>query len=100
VDPIYSSKKVANQKLCVGGVPVELNLFAPFRIEKAQFSEKKSSRPQTNFHCGKKGRFGGFDNQRIKFDSQNPKDKTWPKILLHSVIDRVCWFKANDTALK
>jgi len=33
------------------------------------------SRPQSNFHSGKKGRFGGFDNQRIKSDSQNPKDK-------------------------
>jgi len=32
-----------------------------------------------NFHSGKKGRFGGFDNQRIKSDSQSPKDKTWPK---------------------
>jgi len=55
VGPIYSPKKVANQKGCVGGVPVELNLFAPFRIEKAHFSEKKKiSRPQTNFHSGKK----------------------------------------------
>jgi len=43
VGPIYSPKKVANQKRCVGGVPVELNLFAPFRIEKAHFSEKKNS---------------------------------------------------------
>jgi len=73
---IYSTKKVANQKRCVDGVPVELNLFVPFRIEKAHFSEKKFSRPETNFHSGKKGRFGGFDNQRIKSDSQNPKDKT------------------------
>jgi len=40
---IYSSKKVANQKRCVGGVPVELSLFVPFRIEKAHFSEKKNS---------------------------------------------------------
>ena len=55
VGPIYSTKKVANQKRCVGGVPVELNLFVPFRIEKAaHFSEKKFSRPQTNFHNGKK----------------------------------------------
>jgi len=76
VGPIYSTKKVANQKRCVGSVPVELNLFVPFRIEKAPFSEKKFSRPQTNFHSGKKGRFGGFDNQRIKSDSQIPKDKT------------------------
>jgi len=42
VGPIYSPKKVANQKRCAGGVPVELNLFAPFRIEKAHFSEKNS----------------------------------------------------------
>jgi len=76
VDPIYSPKKVAYQKRCVCGVPVELNLFVPFRIEKAHFSEKKFSRPQTNFHSGKNGRFGGFDNHRIKSDSQNPKDKT------------------------
>jgi len=76
VGPIYSPKKVANQKRCVGGGPVELNLFAPFRIEKAHFSAKKFSRPQTNFHSGKKGRFGGFDYQRIKSDSRNPKDKT------------------------
>jgi len=76
VGPIYSTKKVANQKRCVGGVLVELNLFVPFRIAKAHFSEKKFSRPQTNFHSGKKGRFGGFDNQRMKSDSQNFKDKT------------------------
>ena len=62
VGPIYSTKKVANQKRCVGGVPFELNLFVPFRIEKA--------------HSGKKGRFGSFDNQRIKSDSQIPEDKT------------------------
>jgi len=49
VGPIYSTKKVSNQKRCVGGVPVEFNLF---RIEKAHFSEKKFSRPQTNFHSG------------------------------------------------
>jgi len=76
VGPIYSPKKVANQNCCVGGVPIELNLFVPFRIEKAYFSEKKFSRPQKNFHSGKKGRFGDFYNQRIKSDSQNPKDKT------------------------
>jgi len=79
VGPIYSPKKVANQNRCVGGVPVELNLFVPFRIEKAHFSEKRFSRPLKNFHSGKKGGVGGFDNQRIKSDSQNPKDKTWPK---------------------
>jgi len=77
VGPIYSSKKVANEKRCVGGVPVESNFSVPFRIEKAHFSEK-ISRPQTNFHSRKKGRFGGFDNQRMKSDSKNPKDKTWP----------------------
>jgi len=77
VGPIYSTKKVANQKRCVGGVPVESNLFVPFRIEKAYFSEKKFSRPQTNFYSGKISRFDGFDNQRIKSDSQNSKDKTW-----------------------
>jgi len=38
---IYSPKKVTKQKRCVGGVPVRLNLFVPFRIEKAHFSEKK-----------------------------------------------------------
>ena len=54
VGPIYSTKKVANQKRCVGGVPVELNRLVPFRIEKAYFSEKKFSRPLTNFHSGKK----------------------------------------------
>ena len=74
--PIYSAKKVADQKRCVGGVAVELNLFVAFRIEKLTFQKKKFSRPQTNFHSGKKSRFGGFDNQRIKSDSQNPKDKT------------------------
>jgi len=41
VDPIYSSKNVANKKRRVGGVPAEVNLFVPFRIEKAHFSEKK-----------------------------------------------------------
>jgi len=50
VGPIYSPKKAANKKRCVGGVPVELNSFASFRIEKAHFSEKKFSRTQTNFH--------------------------------------------------
>jgi len=54
VGPIYSPKKVANQNRCVGGVPVGLNLFMPFGIEKAHFSEKKFSRPETNFHSGKK----------------------------------------------
>jgi len=73
---IYNPKKVANQKRCVGGVPVELNLFVPFRIEKAHFSEKKILPTPNEFSQRKKGRFGGFDNQRIKSDSQNPKDKT------------------------
>jgi len=76
VGPIYSPKKVAKQKRCVGGVPVELNLFVPFRIEKAHFSEKKILPTPNEFLQRKKGRFGGFDNQRIKSDSQNPKDKT------------------------
>jgi len=77
VGPIYSPKKVANQNRCVGGVPVELNLFVPFRIEKAHFSEEKKILPTPNeFSQRKKGRFGGFDNQRIKSDSQNSKDKT------------------------
>ena len=75
VGPIYSTKIVANQKRCVGGVPVELNLFVPFRIEKAHVSEKILPTPN-EFSQHKKGRFGGFDNQRIKSDSQNPKDKT------------------------
>jgi len=76
VSPIYSRKKVANQKRCVGGVPVELNLFVSFRIEKAHFSEKKSPVPKRIFTSGRKGRFRGFDNQRLKSDSQNFKDKT------------------------
>jgi len=76
VGPIYSPKKVANQNRCVGGVPVELNLFVPFRSEKAHFSEKKSPDPKRIFTAEKKSRFGGFDNHRIKSDSQNPKDKT------------------------
>jgi len=59
VGPIYSPKKVANQKRCVGGVPVELNLFAPFRIEKAHFSEKEFSRPN-GFSQRKKGPFRWF----------------------------------------
>jgi len=54
VGPIYSAKNVANQRRCLGGIPVELNLLVPFRIEKAHFSEKKFSRPQTNFRSGKK----------------------------------------------
>jgi len=74
--PIYSPKKVANQKRCVGGVPVESNLFAPFRIEEAHFPEKKILLTPNEFSQRKKGRFGGFDNQRINYDSQNPKDKT------------------------
>jgi len=61
VGPIYSPIKVANQKRSVGGVPVELNVFVPVRIEKAHFSEKKFSRSLTNFHSGKKGRISGFD---------------------------------------
>jgi len=54
VGPIYSPKKVANQKRCVGGVPVELNLFVPFRIEKAHFSEKTSPDPKRIFTAEKK----------------------------------------------
>jgi len=54
VGPIFSPKKGANQKRCVGGVPLEFNFFVPFRIEKAHFSEKKISRPQTNLYSGKK----------------------------------------------
>ena len=64
VGPIYSPKKVANQNGCVGGVPVEsgendshlveLNLFVPFRIEKAHFSEKNSPDPKRIFTAGKK----------------------------------------------
>jgi len=55
---------------------VELNLFVPFRNEKAHFSEKNSPDPKRIITVDKKGRFGGFDNKRIKSDSQNPKDKT------------------------
>ena len=54
VDPIYSSKNVANQKRCVGGVPVELNLFVPSRIEKAHFSEKNSPDPKRIFAAEKR----------------------------------------------
>ena len=54
VGPIYSPKKVANQKRCVGGVPVELNLFAPFRIEKAHFAEKNSLDPKRIFTAEKR----------------------------------------------
>ena len=54
VDPIYSTKRVADQKRCVGGVPVELNLFVPFRVEKAHFSEKNSPDPNRIFTAEKK----------------------------------------------
>ena len=50
----YSPKKVANQKRCVGGVQVELNIFAPFRIEKAHFWENKSPDPKRIFTAEKK----------------------------------------------
>ena len=56
---IYSPKQVANRKRCVGGVPVELNLFVPFRIEKAHFSEKKSLTPN-EFSQRKKRPFRWF----------------------------------------
>jgi len=59
VGPIYSTKKVANQKRCVGGVPVELDLFAPFRIEKAHFS-KKILPTLNEFSQRKKGPFRWF----------------------------------------
>jgi len=54
VGPIYRPKKVANQNRCVGDVPVELNLFVPFRIEKAHFSEKKIPDPKRIFTAEKK----------------------------------------------
>jgi len=54
VGPIYRPKKVANQNCCVGGVPVELNLFVPFRIEKAHFSEKNSPDPKRIFTAEKR----------------------------------------------
>jgi len=60
VGPIYSSKKIANQKRCVGGVPVELNLFVPFRIEKAHFSEKKILPTPNEFPQRKKRPFRWF----------------------------------------
>ena len=60
VGPIYSPKKVANQKRCVGGVPVELNLFAPIRIEKAHFSERKILPTANEFSQRKKGPFRWF----------------------------------------
>jgi len=54
VGPIYSPKQVANQKRRVGGVPVELNLFVPFRVDKAHFSEKKSPAPKRIFTAEKR----------------------------------------------
>ena len=60
VGPIYSTKKVANQKLCVGGVPVELNIFVPFRIEKAHFSEKKNSPDPDRIFTAEKRSFWWF----------------------------------------
>jgi len=57
VGPIYSPKNVANQNRCVGGVPVELNLFVPFRIEKAHFSEKKILPTPNEFSQREKGPF-------------------------------------------
>jgi len=60
VGPIYSTKKVANQKRCVGGVPVELNVFVPFRIEKAHFSEKKILPTPNEFSQRKKRPFRWF----------------------------------------
>jgi len=54
VGPIYSPNKVANQTRRVGDVPVELNLFVTFRIEKAHFSEKKFSRSKRIFTGEKK----------------------------------------------
>jgi len=60
VGPIYSTKKVANQKRCVDGVPVELNLFVPFRIEKAHFSEKKILPTPNEFSQRKKRPFQWF----------------------------------------
>jgi len=44
--------------------------------KKLTFQEKKYPDPKRIFTAEKKGRFGGFDNQRIKSDSQNPKEKT------------------------
>jgi len=60
VGPIYSTKKVANQKRCVGGVPVVLNLFVPFRIEKAHFSEKKNSPDPKRIFTAEKRPFRWF----------------------------------------
>ena len=60
VGPIYSTKIVANQQRCVGGVPVELNLFVPFRIEKAHFSEKKILPTPNEFSQRKKRPFRWF----------------------------------------
>jgi len=54
VVPICSAKNVANQKSCVGSVPVELNLFVPFPIEKAHFSEKNSPDSKRIFAAEKK----------------------------------------------
>jgi len=54
VGPIYSPKKAASQKRCVGGVPLEFNFFVPFRIEKAHFSEKNSPGPKRIFTAEKR----------------------------------------------
>ena len=54
VGPIYSPKQNANQKRCVGSVPVELNLFVPFCIEKDHFSEKNSPDPKRIFTAEKR----------------------------------------------
>jgi len=86
VGPIYSTKKVANQKRCVGGVPVELNLFVPFRIQKAHFSEKKFSRPKTNFHSGKRAVSVVLITITNKVRQSKPQGQDRTQILLHSDI--------------
>ena len=52
--PIYSPKKSCKQKTLRRGRPVELNLFVPFRIEKAHFSEKNSPDLKRIFTAEKK----------------------------------------------
>ena len=79
VGPIYSPKKSCKPKTLSRWRPGWIKPFCTFSHRKSSLFRKNFFRPQTNFQSGKKGRFGGFDNQRIKSDSQNPKDKTWPK---------------------
>jgi len=54
VVPIYSAKNVANQKRCVGGVPVELNLLYLFASKKLTFQKKNYPDPKRIFAAEKR----------------------------------------------